>query len=252
MTYDRWFDTDENKVLLAICARKLIRNIGIGGIVWGIFNIAIGVFAVRVAMINAGILVLGLVMLGTGIHAMVRPTLGVLLGETAVAILLFLWNLAMAVINAKAGAPFDVRGLIFPLAIAVTFVQNYRKLQPVREHVLSVRPETLRATQQMCKTLLKKKLKTEPSVIQTSDGRCRAQLMADRAVFIRRDLQRAFVVPRDELLRAIVKPDAKALKLVFEHPLGRLKYGLDRKNSDKFRQWLAGTMPPPAPAQAPV
>jgi hypothetical protein len=32
MTYDAWFDTDENRVLVSICARKLIRKIGVGGI----------------------------------------------------------------------------------------------------------------------------------------------------------------------------------------------------------------------------
>lgn len=31
--YDPWFDTAENRSLLAVGARKLIRNIGIGGII---------------------------------------------------------------------------------------------------------------------------------------------------------------------------------------------------------------------------
>ena len=47
MEYDSWFDTPENKTLLAICARKLIRNIGIGGIVWGLINLAISFVAIQ-------------------------------------------------------------------------------------------------------------------------------------------------------------------------------------------------------------
>ncbi len=251
MTYDHWFDTDENKVLLAICARKLIGNIGIGGIVWGLINIAIGAFAVRVDIINAGILVLGVIMLAAGIYARVRPSLAVLLVETAVAVLLFVWNLGMVIYNARAGASFNVQSVIFPLVITTMFIQNYRRLQHVREQVRSVSPETLRATKQMCKTIVKKKLKEDPTVIQTADGRCRGQLLADKALFIQRDLLRAFVVPRDDLRKAVVKPDAKSLKLAFEHPLGRVKYGLDRKSSDKLRQWFSGASAPAVP-QAPA
>ena len=63
--------------------------------------------------------------------------------------------------------------------------------------------------------------------------------MDDRAFFIQRDLMRAFVAPKDEIRNAVAKPDAKAWKVAFNHPLGKLKYQFNKKNSEKLRTWLA-------------
>jgi len=124
MAYDPLFDSEENKALVAICTRKLIRNIGIGGIIWGVINVGIGIAAVQEAPINVGILILGVLMLGTGIQALARPTLGVLLTETIVTVLLVAWNVGMFFINRGEGAPTDPRGFLFPLIISVVFANN--------------------------------------------------------------------------------------------------------------------------------
>ena len=91
----------------------------------------------------------------------------------------------------------------------------------------------------MCKTLLKKKLKDEPSVVETSDRKCRAQLMEGKAFFIQRDLMRAFVSSKEDIRNAVVKPGATSLKLHFNHPVGKLKYQFDKKHSEKLNTWLA-------------
>jgi hypothetical protein len=238
MPYDRWFDSDENRTLMAICTRKLIRNIGIGGIVWGVINIGIGAVAIQAAAINIGILILGVMMLGTGVQALRSPTLGVLLTETIVTVLLLLWNLGISILNLLAGDPFDPRGLIFPLIIAIVFASNYRKLGHLRDLISSVAPEKIEATKQVCKTIVKKKLKDEPLIVETADRKCRAQLMDDRAFFIQRDLMRAFVGSQEAVRTAIAKPEAKCWTAVFNHPLGKLKYRFDKKSTEKLRQWL--------------
>jgi hypothetical protein len=244
MPHDSWFDTDENKALIAICARKLISNIGIGGIVWGAINLLIGAFAILDNPINAGILILGVVMLGAGIQALRNPTLGVLLTETIVTGLLFVWNLGISILNSLTGGGIEPRGLIFPLVIAVVFINYYRKLGPLREQIASVAPEKIKSTKQVCKTLLKKKLKEEPSVVQTNDSRCRAQLMENLAFFVQRDLMRAFVVSKEDLRRTVVDPEAKKLKMKFNHPLGALVYQFDKGSSEKLRAWFGkGTEP---------
>ena len=92
MTDDRLFDTDENKALIAICTRKLISNIGIGGIIWGAVNTLLGIVAMQATILNVGLVILGVMMLSTGVQAVKSPSLGVLLAETIVTILLFLWN----------------------------------------------------------------------------------------------------------------------------------------------------------------
>ena len=238
MKHDAWFDTDENKALLAICARKLISNIGIGGIVWGVINIAIGVFAINAAMINAGILILGVLMLGTGVQAIRYPSLKVLLTETAVTIFLFLWNVAMTVINFTVDGNPDPRGIILPLIIAVSFISQYWKLTYLKEQIASVPPEKIKATKNMCKTLVRQKVKDDPMLVETSDRKCRAQLMDGGAFFIQRDLMRAFVALKKDVQVTVEKPGASRLKLVFNHPLGKLTYKFDRRNSDKLKAWL--------------
>jgi hypothetical protein len=222
----------------------LIGNIAIGGIIWGIINIVWGIIAMQDAIINAGVALLGLMILGVGIEAMRNPTLGILLAETVVTAILFAWNLGITALNYLTIGTFDPVGLIFPVIIAVFFFNSYRKLQPMKELIASIQPDEIKATKRICKTLVKKKLKNEPSIVQTHNGRCRAQLMDDKAFFIQRDLMRAFVVPKDEVKKLIVKPDAKSLKIDINHPLGKLSYRFDKKNSEKLRSWLSRNAEP--------
>jgi len=239
MAHDKLFDTEENRALTAICTRKLISNIGIGAIIWGVINIALGIDAMQDTLLNVGLVILGVMMLGTGVQALVKPTLGVLLTETIVTVLLLLWNIGISILNYQVIGTFEPRGLIFPLIIAVVFANSYIKLGHLREQIASVEPEKIKTTKQMCKTLLKKKLKTEPSVVETSDRKCRAQLMDGNAFFIQRDLMRAFVGTKEDIRKAVANPDANKLKLSFTHPVGKLNYSFDKKNTEKLKTWFA-------------
>lgn len=239
MKHDSLFDSDENKILMAICTRKLIRNIGIGGITWGVINIGIGAIAIQETAINSGILMLGVMMFGTGVQALRRPSLRVLLIETIVTLLLLLWNLGISVLNLLTIGAFDPRGILFPLIIAIVFANYYRKLGHLRGLIASVPPEKIETTERICKTLLKKKTKQEPLILQTVGGKCRAQLTDDKAFFIQRDLMRAFVGTREFVRNAIAKSEAKSWTTVFNHPLGKLKYRFDKKNTEKLRNWLS-------------
>jgi hypothetical protein len=239
MKHDAWFDSDENKTLMAICTRKQIKNIGIAGIIWGVINIGIGVFAIRVTAINAGLLALGVLMLGTGIQALRRPSLGVLLTETIVSVLLLLWNIGISIFNLRVVGTFEPRGIILPLIVAIALANQYRKLGHLRGLIESVDPEKIQATKRVCKTMLKRKLKDEPLIVETTDRKCRAQLMEDRAFFIQRDLMRAFVGEREAVRAAIAKPESKKWTAAFHHPLGTLRYSFDKKNTEKLKNWLS-------------
>lgn len=170
-----------------------------------------------------------------------------LLTETIVTVLLFLWNLGISVLNLLAGESFDPRGLIFPLIIAVVIGNNYRKLGPLRDLIATVAPENIEAAKRVCKAIVKKKLRDEPLIVQTADRKCRVQLMDDRAFVIQRDLMRAFVGTRDAMRIAVAKPGAKSWTTAFNHPLGKLKYRFDRKNTEKLRIWLSGEQTPTTP-----
>ena len=249
MEYEAFFDTHENRTLLAICARKLISNVGIGGIIWGIVNIGWGIYWLEFGLLNLGLLILGVMMLSVGVRALQSPSLQVLFLETVVTVLLLAWNVFATVWNLTVVGEAEFIEPVFSLFVAVFFIQNYRKLRYLKERIDSIRPEEVKATKAVCKAMVKKKLKNEPNVVRTIDQKCRAQLMDDKAFFIRRDLARAFVVPRKDVPRFIPKPDAKRLKLVISHPLGILKYGFDRKNSDKLKSWLAASAEEPEPSE---
>ena len=240
MKYDEMFDTEENQALMAICTRKLIRNIGIGGIVWGLINIVLGFILLRVTIINAGILLLGMLMFGTGVQALRNPSLDVLRAEAIVSALLFLWNLGITLLNLKEAGTFEPRGLIFPLIVAATVSNYYRKLGHLRHQIESVEPARIEDTQRLCKLLLKMKLKVEPMVVETTDRKCRVQLMDGHAFFIHRDLMRAFVGKHDAIRNAVSKPETMKWSMAFKHPLGKLKYKFDKKSTEKLRHWLTG------------
>jgi hypothetical protein len=247
-----WFDTEQNRALLAIGARKLISNIGIGAVIWGLINIGIGIAAFHMNPINAAVSILGALMLGTGIWALNQPTLTALLVESIMTALLLAWNIGITILNFMDSELFDPRGLIIPLIFVVVFFKYYVKLQHVKDEIASVPPEQIKATKATCKALMKKKLKLEPDLIQTTNKKCRAQLMDDAAFFIQRDQLRAFVAPKEAVREAILKPAAKAFVLEFLHPLGKLKYGFNKKNTAKLRAWLeaetpADEAPPPTP-----
>lgn len=250
MKHDPWFDSEENRTLTAICARRLIRNTGIGGIVWGAINIVFGIIAIQDTVINAGILILGGIMLWAGVQALRTPSLRVLLTETIVTVLMLVWNIGIGILNLLALGVFDPRGIIFPLIIVFFFAGYYRKLGHLRELIATVPPEKIETTKQICKTLLKKKLKNEPLIGQTSDRKCRVMLMDDKAFFIQGDLMRAFTATREAVRGAVAKPEAGKWTAVFNHPLGRLKYRFDKGNTEKLRNWLSGMRAPGADAAA--
>ncbi len=133
MTHDPVFDSTENQALLVVCARRTIRTAAIAGVVWGCINLAIGFFAVQVNPLNVGLLALALIMLGTGITALTKPSLHALLAEAFVSLLLLVWNIGIMVLNVNAGGTnhVDGHGLIFPLIAAVVFFQQVQKAWPL-------------------------------------------------------------------------------------------------------------------------
>ena len=75
MQTDPFFSLTENQSLLVVCARKKIRNAAILGIAWGIFNFLLGYFAIRFNPLNVGLILLGLLMIATGLVAILIATL---------------------------------------------------------------------------------------------------------------------------------------------------------------------------------
>jgi hypothetical protein len=243
MAHDPIFDSTENQALLVVCARKTIRTAAIAGIVWGCINLAIGYFALRVNPLNAGILVLALLMLGTGMIALKKPSLGALLSEAVVSALLFCWNIGITVINIRAGAPEAGagHGLILPLIAVVIFTRQYIKLGHLKEAIAAMDHVMVKEASGLCKQLFKSKLKQSPDIAEASSRRCCLSLMKDSVFCAQRNLARAFHMNRKNFQQCIKDMNKKRLRVVVRHPLGKLTYAFDKKNSDKIKGWLGAT-----------
>lgn len=64
--------------------------------------------------------------------------------------------------------------------------------------------------------------------------------MEETVFFVQRGIKRAFITGRSEIRNACKDLQAKRLKMIFNHPLGKLTYRFDRKNSDKIKEWIEG------------
>jgi hypothetical protein len=239
MTHDSLFDSSENQALLVVCARKTIRNAAIGGIVWGAINLLVGVAAVQVNLLNIGLIALAGLMLGTGIAALAKPSLYALLAEAIVSVLLLSWNLSATVLNMRAGAPdISFHGVILPLLAAIVFFKQYLKLGHLKDAIRAMKRDTLKEATGLCKELFKSKVKTCPDIAEASARRCRVRLMNDAIFCVQRNLARAFYMNRAHFQGCILDPNRKKLRVVVRHPLGKLTYAFDKKNSEKIKNWL--------------
>ena len=105
--------------------------------------------------------------------------------------------------------------------------------------------ETVKEATALCKGLFKAKLKESPDIAEASSRRCRMRLMSDAVFCVQRNLASAFYVNRAAFQHCIPDLNRKRLRMVVRHPLGKLTYAFDKKNSDKIKTWLASS-----PAQA--
>ena len=240
MAYDTLFDADENQSLIAICTRRLIRSIGIGGVVWGLWNMGMGALAIQYSLLNSVILVLGILMFATGVQALWRPTVHILLAKTMITFLILGWNLFLTLQSiALSGEGITMPiGLFFSAAIAFTFARLYIRLVPFHDRIAAIPAPVLQEAKKACKALYKTNPKKDLTVAQTTDRRCRLQMVGDSGLFVQKDLLRAFFCSRDDMRQALVRPGARRLRLRFDHPQGRLRYKFDRKNSERIQSWL--------------
>lgn len=244
MQTDPFFSQTENQSLLVVCARKKIRNAAILGIVWGVINLALGYFAFRINPLNAGLLFLGLLMLATGLNALRKPSLHCLLAEGFVALLLFIWNVGVTMINVSAGGTPHINPHLFiwPAVAAGVFFNQYRRLGHLKEAIGSMAHEKVKEATDLCNGLFKAKLKESPDIAEASSRKYRMRLMSDAVFCVQRNLASAFYLNRTDFQQCFPDLNRKRLQMVVRHPLGKVTYAFDKKNSDKIKTWISGSI----------
>ncbi len=237
--YHALFQKPENQILLAVGARRIIKGVGIGGIIWGVINTGIGILAIQDNIINWALVVLGILMFTVGILAIFKPTRKTLLLEAITALILLIWNISITVWNTmEAGVPFEPRGIIFPLIITVIFFNYYRKLLPVDEQISSIGSEHIKRVTELCKRLFKLKPKENDNLILFLNRKYRLLFENDQFIFSSRNITHSFIATHGEMRELILNPDKKKLKLEIEHPLSKLKLKLNKKYTDRLIKLL--------------
>jgi hypothetical protein len=99
--------------------------------------------------------------------------------------------------------------------------------------------QTIKEATVLCKQLFKSKLKDSPDIAEASSRRCCVRLMRDAAFCVQRNLARAFYMDRAHFQACIPDLNQKKLRFVVRHPLGKLTYAFDQKNSEKIKSWLS-------------
>lgn len=243
MQTDPLFARNENQALLVVCARKKIRNAAVIGVIWGTINLVLGILALRITPLNAGLVLLGLLMLGTGVNALRKPSLSCLLAEGIVAALLFVWNLGITLLNQLVGAGHvNPHILIWPAVAAGVFLHQYHRLGHLKEAISTMAQDTVKEATALCKNLFKAKLKESPDIAEASSRKCRLRLMTDAVFCVQRNLAAAFYLNRDTFQQCIPDLNRKRLRMVVRHPLGKLTFAFDKKNSDKIKGWLSNSV----------
>jgi len=200
----------------------------------------IGFVALRANLLNLGLLFLALLMLGTGIYAIVQPSLTALLLEAIVIVLLFCWNVGITILNVRVGDTTHVNGhgLVFPAVAAFFFFREYNRLGHLKEAIQAIDAQTVKQATIVCKELLKKKIKREPAIAEAAAKKCRVQFMSDSVFCVQKGLQRAFHMSLADFKKCMKDLNAKKLTFIVQHPLGKLTYVFDKKNSEKIKGWL--------------
>jgi len=242
MEADPSFDSKENQALLVVCARKTIRNTGIAAIIWGVINLGIGYVGIQLTILNIFVLGLALMMLGTGVFALTKPSLHALLAAAVVSTLLLFWNLGVMALSIMAGVgPSFGGGLILPMIVAIVFFKQYLKLHHLKEDIRAMDSKLVKEAAGLCKQLFKSKLKESPDIAEASSRRCRVRFMSDAVFCAQRNLMRAFYLNRENFQQCITDANRKKIRVVVRHPLGKLTYAFDKKNSEKIKGWLGAS-----------
>jgi len=166
-----------------------------------------------------------------------------LLSEAVVSALLLCWNVGITIFNVRAGYGDHVNGhgLIWPLIAAIVFFRQYKRLGHLKESIATMDQATVKEAAGLCKQLFKSKLKQSPDIVQTTSKRYRLRLMSDSVLCVQRNLATAFSLNRTDFQHCILNADKKCLRVVVGHPLGKLNYAFDKRNSEKIKNWLGSS-----------
>lgn len=257
MKYDPWLDTEENRTLVAVCFHWVTRSCSVLAFAAGFLACA-GLTALLIndlepgcetsdtaRTLAAGIFIAAgypIIMLIGGAVAFCWPRVKVvsLIGYAVVCVSLI--NALLVVFLLKL-SPYNLFLPGIPTLFGLAFVLQCRKMKPFSDRIAQITQNQVRGLNMQTREMFRL-FGADPDIVICFNYRCRLQLLPTEAFLVHRRkhfhiyVSRAFVITKDEVRSALKDPGAKRLKLLIRHPLEKLSYYFDRKNSDRIKEWL--------------
>ncbi len=228
-------------------ARRELRTMGWGGVVFGVINIGLGIFfTIHLHPINALLALVGLSVLASGLWCLLSPGAEGVIANGITLIGVGLWNLFITVLDLVAGGDLQIFWAIFgivQIAASIRCFQNYGRFSAALRHRVS-RGE-LAMMDRLVKTVLKANIQKDADIVTfevrafTRQKIWNGQLGQRIAVFVEK-MSKEIVVARKEEVnitphgKVWLGKSFKASVLIGKHQWEAV---IAPTSFDRFRDW---------------
>lgn len=255
MKYEPWFDTAENKALLAVSAWRMIRFFAscMALVALACIGIGIGMWA-KSPLISRCCVGVGVLLLPACCYAWARPSAGSFL-LLAVITAPFAFGLGILAVATDQWA-YSWRMLVGSVGVAlgVLVFHFYSSLKPLSQLIKSVSPEQVEHALMFQRDVFERRSDFQKNLVETDDRgdrttSFRIQLMGDRALFVERRGSKIFTLPKNAV-RSLISEFAEGyFRMRILHPLDTAVLQFDTENAEKIKAWLAAGDAQPQDAQ---
>jgi hypothetical protein len=229
-------------------ACRSLRRIGWGGIAFGFFNIVLGVvFIIFLHPINAILVFIGLLLLGSGVWCLAAPGAEGVICNGIALILVGVWNVFVTVINMTAGRTPQVWWAVFGavmIAAGVQCIQKYARFSQALRNKATAKEMAM--MDRLVQSILKAKPKEDEDIITfdvpgwPQQKSWIGELRRDGiAVFVDKMSKEVMVAHKEEIR---IEPHGKVLlgktlKTSVEVADYKAKAQISPTAFDRFRDW---------------
>ena len=238
---------DTHRIAEYYTARRALRTLGWGSIIFGAINIYLGVsFGINANLLNIGLALIGVALLVAGVWCLAVPGAGGILANGIALIIVGLWNIFITVAAMGGGRPphlwWAIFG-VFQIAAAMRGFQKYARYSKALSQ--SVSRDEIVMMNDLVNTILRADVKNDDTIVAfqvrafSQEKNWRGQLGRDVAIFVEKLTREVLVGDRSQVvIRAISKTligsAYKASVRIGEHEWKAL---IASTSFDRFNEW---------------
>ncbi len=228
-------------------ARRALRRIGWGGIVFGLLNLCLALFYMSVlGPINAVLALISLALLVSGVCCLVLPGAEGVIGNGVALILTGLWNIFVTIVNIPTRGTPQIWWAMFGVFMIVQGVQSFRKysrFSAALRHGAS--KEEMAMMDGLVQSILRASVKENEDIVafQVSgfgqQKQWRGKLEKNVAIFVDKVSKEMMIAPKEEVSivpysKVLIGKTLKATVKIAEHKWEAL---VSPESFDNYRHW---------------